>query len=179
FELIDGQNPDTSTKSHNASITWTRDWTPSTLTNVSAGFDRVHSLIVPEPNAVGPNVTFGSVLEPLGPGPDLPIDRVQNRFRYAGQIRQVRGSHTWTAGGELGRRQVNGDESGSSRGVIYFRNDFHRDAMTNFLLGTPSRYSVGLGDSRRGFRNWEWEFYAGDNWKVNSSLTINYGVRYQ
>ncbi len=179
FQLIDGQNPDTSTKSHNAAVTWTRDWTPSTLTNLSAGFDRVHSLIVPEPNAVGPTVTFGSVLDGLGPSADLPIDRVQNRFRYAAQIRQVHGKHTWTAGGEIARRQVNGDETSSSRGVFYFRNDFGRDAITNFRLGIPSRYSFGLGDSRRGFRNWESQFYAGDNWHVSPSLTLNYGLRYQ
>ncbi|MEO8126829.1 MAG: hypothetical protein ABJF23_27255 [Bryobacteraceae bacterium] len=179
FELIDGQNPNTSTKSHNATLTWTRDWSPSTLTNISAGFDRVHSLIVPEPNAVGPNVTFGSVLDPLGPSPDLPIDRVQNRFRYSAQIRQVHGNHTWTAGGEMARRQVNGDESSSARGVVYFRNDFGRDAITNFRMGIPSRYSYGLGSSRRGFRNWETQLYAGDNWHVSPSLTLNYGLRYQ
>ncbi len=179
FELIAGQNPDTSTKSHNAATTWTRDWSPSTLTNVSAGFDRVHSLIVPEPNAVGPNVTFGSVLDQLGPGPDLPIDRVQNRYRYAAQIRQVHGNHTWTAGAEIVRRQVNGDESSSQRGVIYFRNDFGRDAITNFRLGIPSRFSTGVGNSRRDFRSWEQQFYAGDNWHVNPALTLNFGVRYQ
>ena len=179
FEFIDGQNPDTSTKSHNAAATWTRDWSASTLTNVSAGFDRVHSLIVPEPNAVGPNVTFGSVLDGLGPGPDVPIDRVQNRFRYSAQIRQVLGKHTWTAGGEFVRRQVNGNESSSQNGVIYFRNDFGRDAITNFRLGIPSRYAVGIGDSRRGFRSWEYQFYAGDNWHVSPSLTLNYGLRYQ
>ncbi len=179
FQLIDGQNPDTSTKSHSAVLTWTRDWSPSTVTNVSGGFERVHTLIVPEPNAVGPTVTFGSVLDGLGPGSDLPIDRVQNRFRYAGQLQQVHGSHTWIIGGEIARRQVNGDESSSSRGVIYFRNDFGRDAMTNFRLGTPSRFSYGLGDSRRGFRDWETQLYAGDNWHVNHSLTVNYGLRYQ
>jgi hypothetical protein len=179
FELIDGQNPNTSTRSHTAALTWTRDWTSATLTNFSAGFDRVHSLIAPEQNAVGPTVTFGSVLDGLGPGSDLPIDRVQNRFRYAGQIRQVHGSHTWTAGGEIVRRQINGDETSSRRGVVYFRNDFGRDAITNFRLGTPSRFSYGLGDSRRGFRNWESEIYFGDNWHVNSSLTLNYGLRYQ
>ncbi len=179
FELIAGQNPDTTIKSHSSTATWTRNWTSSTLTNLSAGFERVHSLLVPEPNAVGPNVTFGSVLDPLGPGSDLPIDRAQNRFLYAGQVRQVHGSHTWTAGGEIARRQINGDEASSQRGVIYFRNDFGHDAITNFRLGLPSRFSTGIGDSRRGFRNWESQFYAGDNWHVSPSLTLNYGLRYQ
>src|SRR2546426_3598989 len=32
-------------------------------------------------------------------------------------------------------------------------------------LGTPSSYSVGLGDIYRAFRNWELPAYAGDHWR--------------
>jgi len=179
FELIAGQNPDTTTRAHTARLTWNRSWSAATVTDFSTGFDRVHSLIVPEPNAVGPSVSFGAVLDPLGPGSDIPIDRVQNRFHYAWLIQQARGRHTWSAGGELGRRQINGDETSSQRGVIYFRNDFGRDAITNFRMGIPSRFSTGIGFSRRGFRNCESQVFAGDDWHARPNLTINYGLRYQ
>jgi hypothetical protein len=179
FELIAGQNPDTTTKAHTARLTWNRRWSGTTVTDFSAGFDRLHSLIVPEPNAVGPSVSFGAVLDPLGPGADIPIDRVQNRFHYAGRVQQTHDQHTWTAGAELVRRQINGDESSSQRGDISFRNDFGRDAITNLRMGTPSRFSTGIGYSRRGFRNWELQAFAGDNWHVIPNLTINYGIRYQ
>jgi hypothetical protein len=179
FELIAGQNPDTTTRAHTARLTWNRSWSAATVTDFSAGFDRVHSLIVPEPNAVGPSVSFGAVLDPLGPGSDIPIDRVQNGFHYAGLIQQARGRHTWSAGGEFVRRQINGDETSSQRGVIYFRNDFGRDAITNFRMGIPSRFSTGIGYSRRGFRSWESQAFAGDDWHARPNLTINYGLRYQ
>ena len=179
FELIAGQNPDTTTKAHTARVTWNRSWGAATVTDFSAGFDRLRSLIVPEPNAVGPSVSFGAVLDPLGPGSDIPINRVQNRFHYAGRIQQVHGRHTWSAGGELVRRQINGDETSSQRGVIYFRNDFGRDAITNFRMGIPSRFSTGIGFSRRGFRDWAPQLFAGDEWRVGGNLTISFGVRYQ
>lgn len=179
FQLIAGQNPNTTTKSHSAQITWNRNWSAATSTDFSAGFERLRSVLIVDEHAVGPSVTFGSVLDPLGPGSDVPIDRVQNRFRYAAQARQVRGFHTWTAGAEISRRQVNGSESSSQRGVIYFRNDFGRDAITNFRMGIPSRYSVGIGDVHRGFRDWESQIFAGDNWRARPNLTINYGLRYQ
>jgi hypothetical protein len=179
FELIAGQNPDTTTRSHTPRFTWNRSWNASTVTDFSAAFDRLHSLIVPEPNAVGPSVSFGAVLDPLGPGSDIPIDRVQNRFHYAGRMQQSHGRHTWTAGGELVRRQINGDETSSQRGVIYFRNDFGRDAITNFRMGIPSRFSTGIGYSRRGFRNWESQLFTGDNWHARPNLTIDYGIRYR
>jgi hypothetical protein len=179
FQLLAGQNPDTTTKSHSGRLTWERAWSAVTSTDFSIGFERVHSLLVPEPNAVGPSVSFSSVISDLGPSSTLPIDRVQNRFRYAAQERLVRGKHFLTFGAELARLQINGRESSSIRGTISFRSEFGRDALTNFRMGAPSRFSVGIGDLNRGFRSWEPQYYAGDSWVLFSNLTLNYGLRYQ
>ncbi|MBI3693462.1 MAG: hypothetical protein HY238_01290, partial [Acidobacteria bacterium] len=161
-------------------LTWNRTWSAETVTDFSAGFDRLQSLLVAEPNAVGPQVTIGQVITDLGPNSNIPIDRTQNLFRYAGQIRQVRGRHAWATGFDLLRRQVNGIESSSHRGgTLQFRSDFGRDALTNLRLGAPSRLSFALGDVNRGFRNWDMQYFAGDSWRVNSGLTLNYGLRYQ
>lgn len=179
FQFVAGQNPDTTTRSSGARLTWTRAFTPATTLEVSAGFDRLRSLLLSEPHAVGPTVQFGSVLTGLGPGSDLPIDRVQNQFRYSAQFRTVRGSHAWSAGAEFNRRQVNGLESSSNRGVIYFNNDFNRDAITNFRMGVSSRLSWGVGDSHRGFRYNEPQWFFGDHWKAGSRLNVSYSVRYR
>jgi hypothetical protein len=179
FEFVAGQNPDTDTKAHTMRATWSRAWNAVTTTNFTVGFDRLRSLIVPEPHSVGPQISFGGSIDQLGPSSNLPIDRTQNQFRYAGQLLHQSGPHTWRAGFELLRRQINGSEYSSQRGTITFAADFGRDAMTNFRLGEASRYSVGLGDPHRGFRNWDTGFYAGDNWRVNGRLSLNYGLRYQ
>jgi hypothetical protein len=180
FELVAGQNPNSDTKSQSIRATWSRKWGPFTDTDFSVGFDRLHTLIVPEEHAVGPQVTIGGVIDPLGPGSNLPIDRVQNQFRYAARLGRVAaGSRFWTAGFELLRRQVNGSEYSSQRGVITFANDFGRDAMTNFRMGVPIRFSVGIGDPHRGFRNLGMQFYAGGHWSAASHLTLDYGLRYQ
>jgi hypothetical protein len=179
FELVAGQNPDTDTKAHTARLTWSRAWNAVTATTFTAGFDRLRTLIVPEPHSVGPQVSFGGAIDQLGPSSNLPIDRTQNQFRYAAMLLHQAGAHTWRAGFEILRRQINGSEYSSQRGVITFANDFGRDAMTNFRLATASRYSVGLGDPHRGFRNWDAGFYAGDDWRAGSKLALNYGLRYQ
>ncbi|MCC6586590.1 MAG: TonB-dependent receptor [Bryobacterales bacterium] len=179
FQLVAGQNPDTTTRAHTAMMTWTHTFSARTIAQGSAGFDRVGSLLVPEPNAVGPQVNFSNVLATLGPGSSIPINRAQNRFRYGGSITQNRGAHNWYLGAELARRQLNGYEASSQRGNLYFRNDFGRDAITNLLLGEPSRFSGAVGNIHRGFRSWEPVTYAGDSWHVLPALTISYGLRYE
>lgn len=178
FQFVAGQNPDTTTRSHQARITWSRQWTPSASLSVSLGFDRVGSLLVPEPNNLGPTFTIGGLTGP-GPGQDIPIDRADNAFRQAVQIRRSRGAHTWTAGFELLRRQFNGLQSDSHLGSIRFNRDFGRDAITNLRLGLPSTIFISVGEVRRGFRGLDMAYYFGDKWQVGRNLAISYGLRYQ
>lgn len=177
FELVAGQNPNTDTRSHIARITWEREFNPTTTMELSAGFDRIGSFLHPEVNSVGPMVSIPG-LETLGPLGIIPIRRAQNLFKQAGTLRHTAGTHQWTAGFQLLRRQLNGLETDVHRGFYGFSSDFGRTAIQNFLLGTPSQYIQSIGDTHRGFRDWEMQFYSGDNWKVTSNLTIQYGVRY-
>jgi hypothetical protein len=179
FQLIAGQNPDTTTRSHGPRVTWNRQWRPNLASDFTAAFDRIHSLLVPEPNAVGPLVLTGMAIDFLGPDETLPIDRVENRFRYAGGFQYRRGSHTTTWGFDLLRRQLNGREHQAHRGIVFFSADFGRDAITNIRLGTPSRYFASLGSVHRGFRSWDLRFHFGDSFAVRPGLTLSYGLRYQ
>lgn len=61
FQLVAGQNPDTHTKSHRGRITWSRIWSATVTSNFSVGFDRIGSLLVPEPDAVGPTVAVSGL----------------------------------------------------------------------------------------------------------------------
>jgi hypothetical protein len=172
FELVAGQNPDTNTKSHSARITWDHTVADRSLLDLTLGFDRVHSLLTPEPNAVGPQVVIGNSYQSLGPGATIPIDRRISRFRQAVLYRHSIGNHHLSVGGEIDRLRNNGLESSSERGNYYFRSDFGHDAITNFRMGMPSRYSVGIGNGYRSFRWFEQQFFAGDVWKVRPNLAL-------
>lgn len=178
FQLIAGQNPDTDTKSHRARVTWHRTWSPSTLMDLTAGFDRLGSLLVAEPNAVGPMVS-PSGLTTLGPEAIIPIDRKMNHYRYSGQVVQERGRHRWSAGAAVIRRQMNGTETDAHRGYFSFANDFGRDGITNLRLGVASQYIRSIGNVTRGYRNWDLVSFFSDVWKVTNGLTVSSGIRYQ
>lgn len=181
FQLVQGQNPDTTTRSNKSVITWNRAWSAATLSSFSAGFERVRTLIVPERNNLGPQLFISGVLTSINPQNAVPIDRVQNQFRYAGQWRQSRGRHQFTAGFELLRRQLNGVEGDAQLGGFSFNNNFGNDAITNLRLGLPTYYygSIAIVPLNRGFRSWDNYFYAGDTWNLNSRFTLSYGVHYR
>ena len=184
FQLVAGQNPDTDTKSHLARIVWTRSWAAKTITNLSISYDRLTSLLRPDEKAVGPYVS-PSGLTSLGPDGSIPLDRAQNQIRMAAQFRRTDGAHDWSLGVGLTRRQVNGEETDSKRGFFSFSNDFEdefgnrRSAITNLRLGTPTQHIVSIGDVHRGFRIWDAQIYAGDQWRVNPRLNLQYGLRWQ
>jgi hypothetical protein len=178
FQLIRGMNPDTATRSHQSRITWVRRQNARTTFTVSLGFDRLASQLLPEKNNLGPQFTTNG-LSNVGPSPDIPLDRAENMFRQAAQMRLARGHHEWSAGYDLLRRHLNGYQNDSKLGSTYFGNDQGRDGITNLRLGLPTKTFISVGDTHRRFRNWEQSYYAGDKWQVSEQLTLTFGLRYQ
>jgi hypothetical protein len=180
FQLVAGQNPDTDIHSQRSRIT--TQWSPSAATDLSfgVGFNRVASLLAPEPNAVGPRVRMGYQIEELGPDSHFPIDRAQNTYRFGmvGAHRIDGGRHTLTFGGDATRLQLNGIETNNARGLFWFTSNFGRTAIENLRAGTATTYEATVGEFSRGFRNWSGNLYAADQWRVNSRLQIYYGLRY-
>ena len=179
FQLVGGQNPDTTTKNHDARITWSRTWNPATTTDFSVGYGRVSSVLEQDEDWFGRTFLFSRTLESLGPTSTIPLDRAQNTFRYAGRLQRTSGNHTLNAGFEAARRQINGFESSWSNGAFSFRSDFGRSRIENVLAGTPSGYRQAIGNSHRGFRVLTPSVFLGDTWRATSRLTLNTGLRYE
>ncbi len=179
FQLVKGQNPNTTTGSHDGRLTWTRDWSPRTTGTASLGFRRTTSLIVQDETAFGPVIFMSRQLETIGGTSSIPYDRVQNFYRYAGSVASTKGNHRLTAGFGLSREQLNGIESSGHVGLILFNSDFGRDMITNLRMGTPSRVSQSIGTPHRGFRRWRMQYFASDTWKATRDLTLALGIRYE
>jgi hypothetical protein len=177
FQFTKGQNPATDNKNHNGRITWNRVVSPTTTADLSVGFDRQGTLLIPTGDAVGPITVSG--LQGLGPPSAVPINRAINRFRAQAGVRHQRTSHTWTAGGGATRQYYNGFETEDSRPTYIYRDDFGRNAIDNLRMGTPSIYSQSFGIFPRSFRNWELQAYAGDRWAVNNNVALTYGIRWE
>ena len=180
FQLVAGQNPDTEIHSHRSRASWRHSLDGGGEFVGGFSFNRVRSLLVSEPNAVGPRVRLGYQIEELGPDSQFPIDRAQNSFRGGAlALRPLAGGrHTLTFGGDFTRFQLNGVEATSHRGFLQFTNNFGRTAIQNLLLGTPSSYEITIGDLSRGYRNWSANAFFADRWKARANLEVYWGVRY-
>ncbi len=178
FQLVSGQNPNTATKSHDARISWLRTVSPNTILENSIRFDRAGSLLTPDESHFGPRISAANVVNELGPGSNIPIDRALNNFHYASQVRQTRGRHNWYAGGSLVRQQLNGTESDALRGSFVFNADFGRTVIENLRLGTASNYTLQVGNATRGFRNSLGQLFVGDVFRASSALTLDFGLRF-
>ena len=185
FQLVRGQNPNTTTRSHVGRLTWNRTWSATTTSDVSVGYNRITSLLAQDETAIGPLVYTGRQLQTLGGTSSIPFDRAHNRFRYEGSVRQARGRHLLTFGAGAVRGQINGTESSGHIGMWRFSSDFEdefgntRDTITNLRLGTPSGFHLGIGNTHRGFRDWRMLYYVGDQWNVNAKLNLTFGLRYE
>jgi len=180
FQLIGGQNPDTSLHTQRSRLTWRRELSASTELNLSAGFQRTRSVLLPDETSVGPRIRMGFQIEELGPDSQFPINRAATTFRYGGSLAHATadGKHSFSLGGTWFRFQLNGVESANLRGYYQFTNNFGRQAIENVRLGTPSTYEVTIGELARGYRNWSGEGWVTDRWRLHPRLQLFYGLRW-
>jgi hypothetical protein len=117
FQLVAGQNPDTEIHTHRSRLSWRRELGAGSELLAGFGFTRTKSLLVPEPEAVGPRVRIGYQIEELGPDSQFPINRAQNSFRGGALWTKTAagGGHQLTAGGAWSRQQLNGIEPNTQR----------------------------------------------------------------
>jgi hypothetical protein len=149
----------------------------------SLGFQYVPTLAI----AAGPPfIQFGgrgyaSIGDPI----TGPRDTYENAFAAEESLTWVRGRHELKFGADYRRDQINVVNGIASNGFFVFVPAPLSNAFANFLIGQPYLFLQGGGDQpdgggdlSRGLRGNDFNFYAQDTYKINSSLTANLGLRY-
>ncbi len=168
------------------SITDTYVISPKIVNQARFGFSRLRVTSVPEEPFTAAQFGINSPLRNLFPGmPTITVtglftvgsspfadqsSRI-NAFTYGDTLSIVSGDHRLRFGGEYRRSQVNFYFNAFSRGQVIF------STFNNFLIGNGVSI-IGSGVFDRALRVNDWSGFAQDDWKVNSRLTLNLGVRY-
>jgi hypothetical protein len=118
----------------------------------------------------------------------LPTIRLENTFNPNVSFTKLIGSHTLKFGTNIVRRHIIDFQTNQGDGLFNFDPTFTSDpnntgktgdSMASFLLGTPSAISQDFLLVWPGIRTIEIGSFIQDDWKVNSRLTLNVGLRYE
>jgi trimeric autotransporter adhesin len=127
------------------------------------------------------NITGYNGLGNGGPSRTTHITQTANA-----SISQLSGSHTLKFGVEYRRMGAETRTFSSSAGTYSFTQSFTAatptasggDAFASFLLGSPASGSIVYATPARYLIDY-YAGYAQDEFRVNSALTVNYGLRYE
>jgi Carboxypeptidase regulatory-like domain len=105
------------------------------------------------------------------------LTQTGNTYQWLDGFSKVIGAHTLRFGGEFHYDQVDVNAIAQFNGSFLFFGTETGSDFADFLLGIPSQYNQSQLQPFYG-RNKYAGLYAQDSWRVTSSLTLNYGLRW-
>jgi len=165
-------------------------WSPSVVSSIRAGWnDLAWTNYFPNQPLTGIGIPGVSNANPgfsemvITGYPSLGVSNVPNAD--ASQDRQLSGDVTWSKGRhnlKFGVQaywlQTNFLSSQQSSGIFDFDGQYTKNALADFLIGAA--YANSLSNySYLALRSAWTDFFVQDDWKINSRLTLNLGLRYE
>ncbi len=118
---------------------------------------------------IRPSLTYGQ-------SPNLPQGFPRNRYGLSQTFFWAPGKHAAKFGVRMAYEDLDYDANYYGAGVWQFNTDrpFNSADPTTW----PTKFTVGSGLRTENYRNTEWGFFAQDDIKLRSNLTVNVGIRY-
>ncbi|MGH9969837.1 MAG: TonB-dependent receptor domain-containing protein, partial [Pyrinomonadaceae bacterium] len=134
---------------------------------------------------------------PFSPGNGIPFGGPQNVGQVYEDVNWVKGSHQLRFGGTYVYMQDNRTFGAYQNAVEALATTSTTQGLDNFVSGTLRRFQVAVNPQGNFFpgstvtlpvsfpsftrsnRYREWALYLQDSWRLNSSLTVNAGIRYE
>ncbi|PYV08278.1 MAG: hypothetical protein DMG07_26285, partial [Acidobacteria bacterium] len=132
-------------------------------------------------NALGSVPDFG-ITGFASTGQSRGFGQLSRTLQFTDSVTWIKGRHTLKFGADIRRLRTTDDVSfftGDDMGEYRFTNRFSGNAFADFLLGYPNRTRLAnTGPDIDGY-TYHQGYFAQDDWKVSSRLTLSYGVRYE
>lgn len=191
-----GYRVDQPSRSHQASLDWTRQFTNALVNQARMSYTRQHvgfeggntgcleNNITDCPTTVGFSSASGLNLLVLGMSNIIPQDRNVNNTQFQDNVSWLIGKHNLKTGGEYDQQRspstflpdVNGRYTFTDTtvgGVTTFT------AFDNFIRNVPAAYNFADGPTKFNFKEKDAAGYVQDDWRTRENLTLNLGMRWE
>ena len=183
----------TNRQKHSATVAYTHVFSPTLILEAGAAYDQTDQFKI----FTDQNDMKSVGLQPLPVTmtddglPDFQISNYVNFGNYQrwtdhvktatgrGDMTWVRGHHNVKFGAESRHDLYDDANTLTSRGRFFFTGSASGDAFSDFLMGFTRNKAFGAGPGRVQHRDAILGAYISDEWKVNRSLTITLGMRYE
>ncbi|HEY9138805.1 MAG TPA: carboxypeptidase regulatory-like domain-containing protein, partial [Terriglobus sp.] len=121
-----------------------------------------------------------------------PADRLQEVFSLSDFVSWRHGKHNFRFGFDGRRQHLDMIAGGNGLGSFSFTGYATQaptgsvttaspsgSAFADFLLGAPQTTAIQAGGNKIYLREWIYDFYVQDDYRVRRDLTLNYGLRYE
>src|SRR4029079_5307209 len=123
-----------------------------------------------------PSLVFSTVAGLSDGRPNFTRNRT-NAGSFEGYM--FRGRHNFTIGGDVKRNNIDIRSQQDPRRMFTFPGAASGLDFADFLLGRPSASSIAYGNADKYFRNFFYDAYINDDWRVGPALTVTAGARWE
>lgn len=198
FSSLPGYGNDIAERGQNAMLAHTQGVGVRWFNEARFGYNRIENRTFPQNSGTSLNRTIGlpdfatrqedlgltfievTGFSSLGDEYNNPQDSTIDSWQISDSVNGTVGNHQLQFGFE--QRWVGGDAFRHvlSRGQMGFTNfAFTQNALADLLLGLPSFTGGGTGDNDQNQRTWATNLFVQDSWRVQRSLTLTLGLRYE
>lgn len=130
-----------------------------------------------------PALSFTGGTSGLGDAQYASTRNESNTFSYSSFWNH--GRHNLQFGGDVRRQQINVFSQQDARGTFTFNGAATGTPgnpgsdLADFLLGIPDTSSIAFGNADKYYRQTVYDGFVADDWRVNGSLTLNIGGRWE
>lgn len=110
---------------------------------------------------------------------DYPWTNSANDYQWREDLSLVKGAHSLKFGGQYMRFAKTQTIGGDTQGNFGFNGSYTGYDFADFLLGYANSYQESAIQDQGSWADNTFAFYFQDNWRVNSRLTLNLGLRWE
>jgi hypothetical protein len=196
------------TTGYQTSLSYIHTWSPTFFTEFRMGFWRNNSQITPPSAGINVQQVFGIATSIGGASPTFNINgwsqyglnsntlrsQIDNNYQPSLSATKVWGNHLVKAGVQMRKNQFNIYNPGGTGNSGWFTGNYTFtgeltsatrtggnpvNALADFLLGDIKTSGYALPQPPAGRRNYNLGIFVQDDWKFNSKLTLNLGLRWE